>query len=111
MKLLATLLAIALPALATPIGNDGDPPPKWRPNLLQMASFAPLVKVAKVEILPEPVLFRQPGTKRAKVWVGPLTLPPFNVCRGSITQVMPLNFMFRLLDAQYLELWIHMAIH
>jgi hypothetical protein len=110
MKLLACLLPFALQALATPIGNDD--PPKQLPNLLQIAAMAPPIKVAKIETLPESVLFRRPGTKRVKVWVGPLTLPAFNVCRIRIfNESNATDFMFRPLDRQYLELWIPMAVH
>ena len=112
MRLLASLLPFALQALATPIGNDGDPPPAWRPSLLQIASMAPPLKVAKVETLPEPVLFRRPGTKRVKVWVGPLTLPAFNVCHiRTCIERNTTNLMVRPLDREYLELWIPMAEH
>jgi hypothetical protein len=78
MMLLVSLLPFALQALASPIGNDG--PPSFRPSLSQIAAMAPPLKVAKVETVPDPVLFKRPGTKRAKVWIGPLTLPAFNVC-------------------------------
>jgi hypothetical protein len=79
MKLLTPLLFLAAQTLATPTGNDGDPPRQQLPNLLQIAAMAPPIRVAKVETVPEPVLFQRPGTKRVKVWVGPLILPPFDV--------------------------------